>query len=68
MSKVVCAQGDAVVRSAYIIIGKVGIYETCVEQKRGSNSWYSNGRRAEGMEVGRTDTLGRFDVRKRHTL
>jgi hypothetical protein len=37
VSKVICAPDDTVVRSAYIIIGKVCVYEICVEHKCGSN-------------------------------
>ena len=35
MSKVICPPDDIVVRSAYIIIGKVGVYEICVEHNAG---------------------------------
>jgi len=36
-SKVICATDDIVVRSAYIVIGKEAVYETCVERMYGSN-------------------------------
>jgi hypothetical protein len=75
-SKVICAPDDTVVRSAYIITGEVRVYEICVEHKCGSNPFgYGNtvtgAKGGEGscfMKVGRTGTLGRFDVHKRYTL
>ena len=39
VSKVICAPDDTVVRGAYIIIGKVSVYEICVERKCGSDQF-----------------------------
>ena len=50
-SKVICAPDDIVVRSAYIIIGKVAVYETCVEHKCGSNPFGYASNRGEGRGI-----------------
>jgi hypothetical protein len=47
VSKVICAPDDTVVRGAYIVTGKVAVYETCVEHKCGSNP-FGYGNRGEG--------------------
>ena len=71
-SKVICAPDDTVVRSAYIVAGKVAVYETCVESKcqtgLGTVTGAKGGAGSCFMKVGRTGTLGRFDVRKRYAL
>jgi hypothetical protein len=74
VSKVICAPDDIVVRGAFIISGKVLVYEICVEHNKCGSNPFGYGNRDQGRrkivfhEIGRTGTLGRFDVRKRYTL
>jgi hypothetical protein len=51
VSKVICAPDDTVVRGAYIISGKVLVYEICVEHNKCGSNPFGYGNRDQGRGI-----------------